>query len=93
MYIAVSLIIKPYKMELKLVLKTKITKEFLNPVNLIATKLSYGSVYELWQNIQHIDTFFDDDHTDGGVNAKYDEVCKIIDFRDIDGTLIFYVTK
>lgn len=80
-------------MELKLVLKTKITQELLKPLNMIASKLGYITTNELWQNLQHIDMFFQEQIMDGGVNATYDEVCKIIDFRDEDGTLIFYVSQ
>jgi len=78
-------------MELKLVLKTQITKELMKPLNVIASKLGYETTYELWQQIQHLDMFFQEQIMDGGVNATYDEICKIIDFRDEDGTLIFYV--
>ena len=78
-------------MELKLVLKTQITKELLKPLNVIASKLGYATTYELWQQIQHLDMFFQEQIMDDGVTATYDEICKIIDFRDEDGTLIFYV--
>lgn len=80
-------------MELKLVLKTKITQELLKPLNVIASKLGYSTTYELWQQIQHLDMFFQEQIMDDGVTATYDEICKIIDFRDEDGTLIFYVAQ
>jgi len=47
----------PYT-ELKLVLKTQVTKELMKPLNVIASKLGYETTYELWQQIQHIDIFF-----------------------------------
>ena len=80
-------------MELKLVLKTTVTKELMKPLNMIASKLGYSTTNELWQNIQHIDMFFQEQILDGGVSASYDEVCKIIDFVDEDGILIFYVSN
>ena len=80
-------------MELKLVLKREITKELMKPLNVIASKLSYRTTYQLQRQIQHIDMFFQEQNIDGSVNATYDETDKIIDFMDKDGTLIFYVTE
>jgi len=82
----------PYT-ELKLVLKTQVTKELMKPLNVIASKLGYETTYELWQQIQHIDIFFQEQIMDDGVSAAYDKTCKIIDFRDGDGTLVFYVSQ
>ena len=79
-------------MKLKLVVQIQITQELLKPLNTIISKLGYSTAYELWLSIQHMDMFFQEQIIDGGVSAAYDDVCKIIDFRDEDGTLIFYVT-
>ena len=76
-------------MKLKLILQCPIDDKMVGIINLIIIRLGHDSVYRLWQSIQHLDIFFDEDH----LIASYDEKSKAIDFRDSDGTVIFYVIE
>lgn len=66
----------------------KIESGILKPFNFIIEKSKNNTVKNLWDNIQHLDMFFDDN-----LNAKYFEKEGIIDFADSDGTIIFFVTN
>jgi len=81
------------KQNLKLTLQVEVSLNQLPALNTIISKLSSGSIYDLWQSIQHLDVFFVDDYSGGGFSAAYDPASKAIDFRDEDQTVVFYVQE
>lgn len=78
---------------LKVVLVSEIKGDIIKPLNLIINKCNRmgQGVYELWQDIQHIDLFFDE--SGFGVMASHDEKDDVIEFRDHDSTVLFYIEK
>lgn len=66
----------------------KIESNILKQFNFIIEKSKNTSVKDLWDNIQHLDMFFNDN-----LYARYDEEEDIIDFEDSDNTLIFFITN
>ncbi len=82
--------------ELKLVVKQDVTPELSILLNILIKKTRSNDIScsELWQEIQHIDVLFDDDYevSDAhGVQAKYSVIDDAVEFRNGDGTILFYV--
>lgn len=81
--------------QLKVVVKHLINPEISKLLNKVIQKSqSVNTCKDLWQEIQHIDIFFDDTYDLGdscGVLATYSVDEDIIDFHDGDGTLLFYI--
>ena len=72
---------------LKLVVQAKIGKEYLHLLNNIIEKLPNNSIVMLWLKIRDLRTSLED----YGVFSAYDDLAKVIDFRDEDGTVLFYI--
>lgn len=66
----------------------KIESNILKPFNFIIEKSKNNTVKDIWNNIQHLDMFFNDN-----LYARYNEEENIIDFEDSDGTIIFFITN
>ena len=70
----------------KLIINTNISIEYVKAINTLVPKLHHKTIKDIWDNIQHLDMFFNEN-----LNAYYDERSNAIDFRDEDETTIFYI--
>lgn len=77
----------------RVIMVNKVTLYQVSGLNFVISKVkSNRELKDVFASIQHmVEWFFDDEFTEGGLLATHDAKEDIIEFRDEDGTLIYYI--